>query len=72
MDNRGLRIYLTGPRIQDGKIVLTGLMPRLGGGTQQIRATFQQTGSSGFEERWERAKGNGGWERLVTASYAKR
>ena len=71
VDNRGLRIYLTGPRIHDGKIVLTGTMPKPGGGTRQVRATFEQLGPNRFVQRWERAERQG-WEPLVTATYTRR
>lgn len=71
VDNRGLRIYLTGPRIQDGAIVLTGSMPKLGGGTQQVRATFKQADPTHFVQRWERAERHG-WKPLVTATYTRR
>jgi hypothetical protein len=71
VDNHGLRVYLTGPRIQNGRIVLTGSMPKLGGGVQQVRATFEQTDANRFVQRWERASG-GGWEALVTATYTRR
>ena len=70
VDNRGLRVYLTGPRIQDGKIVLSGTMPRLGGGPQQVRATFEQSGPNRFVQRWERAE-RSGWKALVTARYTR-
>ena len=72
VDNRGLRIYVTGPRIQDGKITLSGSMPKAGGGTQDVRATFAAVDATHFTERWERATADGGWEPLVTATYSKR
>lgn len=71
VDNRGLRVFLTGPRIQDGKITLSGTMPRNDGRTDQVRVTFEPTDATHFIERWERAKSNGGWEDLVTARYSR-
>ncbi len=70
VDNRGLRIYLTGPRIQDGRIVLTGSMPAEKGTTQQVRETFEQTDATHFVERLERAQG-AGWELILTATYTR-
>jgi hypothetical protein len=69
-DNRGLRVYVTGPRIQDGKIILTGTMPGPGGRSVGARVTFQQT-AGGFTQRWERENPAGRWEELVTASYER-
>jgi hypothetical protein len=71
VDNRGLRVFLSGPRIQEGTITLTGTMPRNGGKTDQVRVTFEPTDATHFTERWERAKSNGGWEELVAARYSK-
>ena len=71
VDNQGLRVYLTGPRIHDGKIVLSGTMPKLGGGTRQVRATFEQVGPNRFVQRWTREDRHG-WTTLVTARYTRR
>lgn len=71
VDNRGLRIFLTGPRIRDGKITLTGTMPTTGGKTDEVRVTFEPVDAGHFIERWERAATHGGWESLITATYTK-
>jgi hypothetical protein len=70
-DNRGLRIFLTGPRMQGGVTVLTGTMPAPGHGVQAVRATFQQLDADHFLERWEQGRG-GAWIPLLTARYGRR
>ena len=71
VDNRGLRIFLAGPRIQDGKITLTGTMPTTGGKADAVQVTFEPVDAEHFTERWERAAKHGGWEPLITATYTR-
>ena len=71
VDNRGIRIYVTGPRLENGTIMLSGTMPRPGGGTQRVRAIFRPVGPNRFTERWERATRTG-WEPILTATYVRR
>jgi hypothetical protein len=71
VDSRGLRVYLTGPRIKDGRIVLTGSMPKAGGGTQQVRAIIHQVRADRFVERWQVRSGSE-WKPLATATYTRR
>jgi hypothetical protein len=72
MDNRGLRIFVTGPRMQNGKTVLTGTMPGPGHSVGPVRATFEQLDSNHFTERWERGGQGGTWTPLLTATYGRR
>jgi hypothetical protein len=72
MDNRGLRIFLTGPRAQNGKTVLTGTMPAPGHRVEAVRATFESLDGDHFVERWERGGASGSWTPLFTASYERR
>jgi hypothetical protein len=72
MDNRGLRIFVTGPRMQDGKTILTGTMPGPGHGVAPVRATFEELDSNHFTERWERGGQGGTWTPLLTATYGRR
>jgi hypothetical protein len=46
-------------------------MPKLGGGTQQVRATFEQVDATHFVQRWERSE-RGTWKPLLTATYSRR
>jgi hypothetical protein len=70
-DNRGLRVYVTGPRLQNGKIILTGTMPGPGGRSVNARVTFERT-ADGFFQRWERENPAGQWGELVSAKYERR
>ena len=72
MDNRGLRIFLTGPREQGGRTVLTGSLPTGGHGTDPVRATFEQVDADHFVERWERGDRDGSWTPFLTATYERR
>ncbi len=72
IDNRGLRIFLTGPRMQNGRTVLTGTMPSPGRGSRPVRVTIEQTDADHFVERWEQSESDDTWSPLLTASYQRR
>jgi hypothetical protein len=71
IDNRGLRIYLTGPRRQSGEITLSGTMPGPDRAPRAVRATFAAVGRDRFVERWE-VGGPDDWAPLLTATYRRR
>jgi hypothetical protein len=72
VDNRGLRIYLTGPRLQQGRTVLKGTMPGANGKPRAVRLAIEQLDADTFVERWATTQPSGEWRPLVTARYSRR
>jgi hypothetical protein len=72
VDNRGLRVYVTGPRLQQGQTVLKGTMPGANGQPRAVRVAIEQLDADTFVERWATADPSGEWHPLVTARYRRR
>jgi hypothetical protein len=72
VDNRGLRVFLTGKE-DAGRLVLTGSLPAGGAATVAVRAAWEQLSGGRFRERWEISRDGGtSWRRLLVATYRPR
>jgi len=71
VDNRGVRVFLSGIPAPEGPVVLAGSAPDGRGGTVRVRATFEPAGT-GFVQRWERSADGTAWVPLLEAAYTPR
>jgi hypothetical protein len=69
IDNRGLRVFLTGQQ-ENGAMVLGGKLPAGGALATDVRVTWQQLDGGRFRQRWEVTRDGGTtWQRLLDATY---
>jgi hypothetical protein len=72
VDNRGLRVFLTGQQ-ENGNMVLTGQLPTGGTGTAGVRVTWQQLANGRFRQNWQVTRDGGAtWRSLLSATYKPR
>ncbi|HET9727215.1 MAG TPA: hypothetical protein VFP28_09900, partial [Gemmatimonadales bacterium] len=72
VDNRGLRVFLTG-RQENGAMVLSGQLPTGGTSAADVRVTWQQLPGGRFRQDWQVTRDGGAtWRRLLTATYKPR
>jgi hypothetical protein len=71
VDNRGLRVFLTGQQ-ENGNMVLTGQLPT-GTGAADVRVTWQQLANGRFRQNWQVTRDGGAtWRSLLSATYKPR
>ena len=72
VDNRGLRVFLTGQQ-EGGNMVLAGRLPTGGATAAEVRVTWQQLSKGRFRQDW-RVTTDGGatWRDLLVATYKPR
>jgi hypothetical protein len=72
VDNRGLRVFLTGQQ-ENGNMVLTGQLPTGGTTAADLRVTWQQLSRNRFREDWQVTRDGGAtWRSLLSATYKPR
>jgi hypothetical protein len=69
IDNRGVRVFLTGH--QEGEsMVLTGQLPTGGTGAADVRVTWQPLSKGRFRQDWQVTRDDGAtWRSLLSATY---
>lgn len=72
VDNRGLRVFLTGQE-EGGKLILKGKVPAGGPDATDVRVTWDRLGGGRFRQRWETTRDGGvTWHGLLNATYRPR
>jgi hypothetical protein len=72
VDNRGLRVFLTGQQ-EGGNMMFTGQLPTRGTSTADVRVTWRQLPKGRFSQDWQVTRDGGAtWRSLLTASYKPR
>jgi hypothetical protein len=72
VDNRGLRVFLTGQQ-EGGNMVLSGQLPTGDGSAAEVRVTWQQLSKGRFRQDWQVTRDGGAtWRSLLVATYKPR
>jgi hypothetical protein len=72
VDNRGLRVFLTGQQV-NGSMVLTGQLPTGGTSAADVRVTWQPLAKGRFRQDWQVTRDDGTtWRSLLSATYKPR